>query len=130
MDWHIAWRTWWTVPPRLLLMGCATTGRDALWNRRSPKVGRVATDEGFGLAGRRQSRPSAGPMLERGAYVRAVLHRKSIDRIGRGQSVARLAIGRARAKRWSLEDPHGHRGRSQPLSIGVIKRSLWMDRDD
>jgi len=111
MDWHAAGRPWWTVPT-LLLMGCATTGRDT-YGPREPEVGRGAMEEGSGSRAE-DDRVLSGPMLERGAYVRAVLHRnRSIES---ARQAWRAAIGRAR-QTGSLEDPMVT-VEVAPLSIG------------
>jgi cobalt-zinc-cadmium efflux system outer membrane protein len=111
MDRHVAGRTWWTVPT-LFLMGCATAGRDA-YGQREPEVAGGATDEAPGSP-TDDDRVLSGPVLERGAYVGAVLHRnRSIES---ARQAWRAAMGRAR-QTGALEDPMVN-VEVAPLSIG------------
>jgi cobalt-zinc-cadmium efflux system outer membrane protein len=110
MNWHLAGRTW--SVPTILMLGWTATGPDA-YAQTGPGAGPDATSESGGP-------PSAddhvlsGPVLDRGAYVRAVLHRnRSIES---SKQAWQAAMGRAR-QAGSLEDPMVS-GEIAPLSIG------------
>jgi cobalt-zinc-cadmium efflux system outer membrane protein len=96
MDWHLAGRTWSLAT--ILMIGWMAAGRD----------GYAQTGPGVESDARVESTPPAddpvlsGPVLERGAYVRAVLRRnRSIES---ARQAWQAAMGRAR-QAGSLEDP-------------------------
>jgi cobalt-zinc-cadmium efflux system outer membrane protein len=108
MDWHIAGRTW--SLPTILMMGCMVTSRDG-YAQTGPGVESDATVESTAPA---DDGALSGPVLERGAYVRAVLRRnRSIES---ARQAWQAAMGRAR-QAGSLEDPMVN-VEVAPLSIG------------
>jgi cobalt-zinc-cadmium efflux system outer membrane protein len=120
MDWHLAGRPFWAVTT-LVLIGCATTGRDA-YDPTVPEVYRSPPSEArHSLAD--DDRILGGPTLERSAYVRAVLHRnRSIES---ARQAWRAAIGRTR-QTGSLEDPMVTVDIA-PLSIGSSSARFGWD---
>lgn len=110
---HAAGRTWWFVPS-LLMMGCAScasSGRAAYGSARveDEPIG----DEGP-IASAADDRVLTGPVLERPAYVQAVLRRnRSIES---ARQAWRAALGRARQS-GSFDDPRVTID-AAPLSIG------------
>jgi len=111
MDRRLAGRIGWSVP-LLLMIGCGAAGRGA----EAPREGtldRGGTDDGPSSSAEDDG-ALGGAVLDRAAYVRAVLHRnRSIESARQGW---RAAIGRAR-QAGSLEDPMANVDVA-PLSIG------------
>jgi outer membrane protein TolC len=109
MNSFAAGRTWWFVPT-LLSMGCATAGRSAFGSTASDVTS--TADDSVGSAADDQA--LSGPVLERAAYVRAVLHRsRSIES---ARQAWRAAIARVRQS-GAFDDPMVSLGVA-PLSIG------------
>jgi cobalt-zinc-cadmium efflux system outer membrane protein len=120
MDWHTAARTWWSVPT-LLMMGCAATGHDA-YGPTAAGVDQGSMEDDPGSPAE-DDRVLTGPVLERAAYVRAVLHRnRSIES---ARQAWRAAVGRAR-QTGSLEDPMVT-VEAAPLSIGSSRARFGWD---
>jgi outer membrane protein TolC len=111
MDSHaFAARAWWSAPA-IMLVGCATTGRDSYDSMRTD-----ADRAGLVEERARAADESAldGPVLERGAYVRVVLHRNpSIEAARQGW---RAAIARVRQS-GTFDDPMVNLELA-PLSVG------------
>jgi cobalt-zinc-cadmium efflux system outer membrane protein len=102
-------RAWWSAPA-IVLLGCATTGRESYDSVRA-EADRAAADD------RPQVEDDAtlnGPVLARGAYVRAVLRRSRSMESAR--QAWRGAIARVRQS-GALEDPMVAL-EVAPLSIG------------
>jgi cobalt-zinc-cadmium efflux system outer membrane protein len=119
MDWHTAARTWWSVPT-LLMIGCAAAGRDA-YGPTAGGVDHSSVEDDPGSA--EDDRVLAGPVLERAAYVRAVLHRnRSIES---ARQAWRAAVGRAR-QTGSFDDPMVT-VEIAPLSIGSSRARFGWD---
>ena len=108
--------TWWFVPT-FLSMGCATAGRSA-FGTTTPDIASIADD---GAGGSAADDPSmSGPVLDRAAYVRAVLHRsRSIES---ARQAWRAAIARVRES-GAFEDPMVTL-EVAPLSIGSSSARL------
>jgi outer membrane protein, heavy metal efflux system len=109
-------RALWSAPA-VLLMGCATTGRESYESMRT-EVDRTA------IVGERaqadDDRALDGPVLERPAYVRAVLHRNpSIESARQGW---RAAVARTRQS-GAFDDPMIELGIA-PLSVGSSSARL------
>ncbi len=110
MNSYAAGRTWWFVPT-LLSMGCATAGRSAFGSTASD-VPSTAEDGAVGTADDDQA--WNGSVLDRAAYVRAVLRRsRSIES---ARQAWRAAIARVRES-GAFEDPMVTL-EVAPLSIG------------
>jgi cobalt-zinc-cadmium efflux system outer membrane protein len=110
MDWHVQGRTWWFVPS-VALMGCATTGTGS-YDAMRTEVDRAGIVDQSHQA--EDGRGLSGPVLERAAYVRAVLHRnRSIES---ARQAWRAAIARVRQS-GALQDPMVTL-EVAPLSIG------------
>jgi len=110
MNSYAAGRTWWFVPT-LLSMGCATAGRSAFGSTTPDAAG--TTDESA-VAGADDDQALSGPVLDRAAYVRAVLHRsRSIES---ARQAWRAAIARVRQS-GAFDDPMVSL-EVAPLSIG------------
>jgi hypothetical protein len=109
MNVWISSRAWWSAPA-LLLLGCAATGTESYDAMRGEADRGVADD-------RQQAADDAtlsGPVLDRAAYVRAVLDRsRSIES---ARQAWRAAIGRVRQS-GAFEDPMVAL-EVAPLSIG------------
>jgi cobalt-zinc-cadmium efflux system outer membrane protein len=98
MNWHLAGRTW--SVPTILMLGWIVAGPDA-YAQTGPGVTSDATGNSPAPASA-DDRVLSGPVLERGAYVRAVLRRnRSIES---AKQAWQAALGRAR-QAGSLEDP-------------------------
>ena len=109
MNSYAAGRTWWFVPT-LLSMGCATAGRSALGSTASDVAS--TADDSAGSAADDQA--LNGPVLDRWAYVGAVLQRsRSIES---ARQAWRAAIARVRQS-GAFEDPMVSL-EVAPLSIG------------
>ena len=90
MNLRRAGRTWWSVPA-LFLIGCATTGRSSYESLRA-EADRTAADEA--TQGPDDDALLRGPVLERAAFVRAVLRRnRSIES---ARQAWRAAVSRVR----------------------------------
>jgi len=107
MDLHL-WlaRAFWPMP-LLLLVGCATTGRGSYESMRSD------VDRGA-VSNADDERALAGGVLDRAAYVRAVVHRNPSIEAARGGF--RAAVARVR-QAGALEDPMVT-VQVAPLSVG------------
>lgn len=98
MNSYTAGRTLWFVPT-LLSMGCATSGRSA-FGSTTPDAAITADESAVGSADDDQA--LSGPVLDRAAYVRAVLRRsRSIES---ARQAWRAAIARVR-QAGAFEDP-------------------------
>ena len=98
MDLSSRGRTFWAVPA-VFLVGCAAAGRE------SYDAMRIDVDRASRVDSRQQAADDqllAGPVLERAAYVRAVLHRNPTIEVAR--QGWRAAIARVR-QMGALEDP-------------------------
>jgi outer membrane protein TolC len=110
MDKHPAGRTWWFVPT-LLTMGCATAGRSAFGATPSD-FDAFVEDGAAGAAA--DGQVWSAPVLDRAAYVQAVLRRnRSLES---ARQAWRAAIGRTR-QQGVLDDPMVNVDIA-PLSIG------------
>ena len=115
MNVWISSRAWWSAPA-LLLLGCATTGTES-YDAMHAEADRGVADD------RRQAADDAtlnGPVLDRAAYVRAVLDRsRSIES---ARQAWRAAIARVRQS-GAFEDPMVAL-EVAPLSIGSSSARL------
>jgi outer membrane protein TolC len=118
MNRHPAGRTWWFVPA-LLSMGCATAGRSAFSSAPSD----VAAADESAAASTADDAVFSGPVLERAAYVQAVLRRnRSLES---ARQAWRAAIARTRQS-GVLDDPMVEVGVA-PLSIGSSSARFGWD---
>ncbi len=109
MNSYAAGRTWWFVPT-LLSMGCATAGRSTFGSTASGFASTADDSAGSPAADQALN----GPVLDRSAYVRAVLDRsRSIES---ARQAWRAAIARVRQS-GAFEDPMVTL-EVAPLSIG------------
>jgi outer membrane protein, heavy metal efflux system len=109
MNMNILSGTWWSAPA-IVLLGCATTGTESYDSMRAE------TDRGVADNGQRAEADGAlnGTMLDRAAYVRAVLRRNPA--IESARQAWRAAIARVRQS-GAFEDPMVTLDVA-PLSIG------------
>lgn len=102
---RVARASW--AAPLILLLGCATTGRGSYESMRSDV-------DSARVTGADDERVLTGPVLERGSYVTAVIHRN--PSIEAARSGWRAAVARVR-QAGTLEDPMVT-VQVAPLSIG------------
>ncbi len=99
MNLHVQGRAWWSASA-VVLMGCAATGAGVNHEPMPIEFDRAGAPDERQQA--EDDRLLAGPVLERGAYVRAVLHRnRSVEAARQGW---RAAIARVRQS-GAFDDP-------------------------